>query len=91
MMSIPDYCRKILRINLRIIMQLLIQPFHFMSNVENLHISRSVFQSTVLTWFFLCINIILNGIGYEMTSGGVEKKENTIKVENSKSESQRIR
>ena len=43
MTSIPDYCRKILNINLRLIMQLLIQPYHFMSNAENLNRSPSAF------------------------------------------------
>lgn len=66
-------------------MQLLIQPFNFTSNAENLHISLSVFQSAVLSWFPLCINIILNGRGFGITKGGqksefIKSQEGTAKV-----------
>lgn len=37
---------------------------HFMSNVENLHLSHSVIQSTVLAWFYLCVILLLSRMGY---------------------------
>lgn len=62
-MSIPDYYRKVLKINLRLIMQLLIQPFHFMSNVENGHVLDSVNNSYIVFFFSCALTSSLNGLG----------------------------
>ena len=70
MTSIPDYYRTILKINLRLIMQLLSQPFHFMSNVENLHLSRSVFSRLFLRGSVCALS---SHNGYDTTIGLVEK------------------